>query len=312
MTSADNFVSNRQVSLHGLNETPEIVVKPENLLDTKLQDVGCCGDVPKMSKANNKKRDKLLEWLKSSQLKREENNRQVFSRWIDMVDNGAIDLTSLSNYPGKASKPVNNFTNLNTTAVNGGGQPIGESSLSQMDPTVNVSTQISKTMLSNAAKPTVIPTSSICPPYFPPINNTNYYGMSQNWFSGNQASAVYSPLQIPSQIPISIYPGYGSYCAASPLVGNYYQYVPIQQTCTLCPPYVMPTLAGGDPGYPMSPSIQMQTLSTPDNSPTVNIDVNKWFDVLNEININQTSTENSEDSSFQNDSNNNIISKDKS
>ncbi|VDD75065.1 unnamed protein product [Mesocestoides corti] len=33
------------------------------------------------------KRQKLLDWLKKSQAKRDENNRQVFSRWIEKMDN---------------------------------------------------------------------------------------------------------------------------------------------------------------------------------------------------------------------------------
>ncbi len=33
------------------------------------------------------KRQKLLDWLKASQAKRDENNRQVFSRWIEKMDN---------------------------------------------------------------------------------------------------------------------------------------------------------------------------------------------------------------------------------
>ncbi|KAM7538113.1 hypothetical protein Aperf_G00000070874 [Anoplocephala perfoliata] len=33
------------------------------------------------------KRKRLLDWLKASQAKRDENNRQVFSRWIERMDN---------------------------------------------------------------------------------------------------------------------------------------------------------------------------------------------------------------------------------
>ncbi|VDM05289.1 unnamed protein product [Schistocephalus solidus] len=36
--------------------------------------------------SKNNKRQKLLAWLKASQAKRDENNRQVFSRWIEKID----------------------------------------------------------------------------------------------------------------------------------------------------------------------------------------------------------------------------------
>ncbi|CAH8847625.1 unnamed protein product [Trichobilharzia szidati] len=38
------------------------------------------------SDSSNTGREKLLEWLKLSQAKRDENNRQVFTRWIDKID----------------------------------------------------------------------------------------------------------------------------------------------------------------------------------------------------------------------------------
>ncbi|KAL7065270.1 hypothetical protein AAHC03_05357 [Spirometra sp. Aus1] len=43
-------------------------------------------DVADGGTAKNNKRQKLLAWLKASQAKRDENNRQVFSRWIEKID----------------------------------------------------------------------------------------------------------------------------------------------------------------------------------------------------------------------------------
>ncbi|CAL8098329.1 unnamed protein product [Calicophoron daubneyi] len=45
------------------------------------------GSKTKSSTGNNTAgREKLLEWLRSSQAKRDENNRQVFTRWIDRIE----------------------------------------------------------------------------------------------------------------------------------------------------------------------------------------------------------------------------------
>ncbi|VDN13526.1 unnamed protein product [Dibothriocephalus latus] len=44
-------------------------------------------DVTDGGTSKNNKRQKLLAWLKASQAKRDENNRQVFSRWIEKIDN---------------------------------------------------------------------------------------------------------------------------------------------------------------------------------------------------------------------------------
>ncbi|VDP96198.1 unnamed protein product, partial [Trichobilharzia regenti] len=61
-------------------------------LHPKEEEKGLGGSDAHFRKSNsnndgsNTGREKLLEWLKLSQAKRDENNRQVFTRWIDKVD----------------------------------------------------------------------------------------------------------------------------------------------------------------------------------------------------------------------------------
>ncbi|KAH9282925.1 hypothetical protein ECG_04389 [Echinococcus granulosus] len=45
------------------------------------------------------KRQRLLDWLKASQAKRDENNRQVFSRWIEKMDNMKTQVQEQSSCP---------------------------------------------------------------------------------------------------------------------------------------------------------------------------------------------------------------------
>ncbi|KAF6777727.1 hypothetical protein AHF37_03094 [Paragonimus kellicotti] len=53
-------------------------------------------------------REKLLEWLRTSQAKRDENNRQVFTRWIDRIDSmNSQENTTINLTPGAVAATGN-------------------------------------------------------------------------------------------------------------------------------------------------------------------------------------------------------------
>lgn len=120
LSNRASHTDTRNESCHVEHVSPQVTKESKNDASTSKKQhfplaTGneCSTKETKSSKAPTSNRKRLLEWLQTSQAKRDENNRQVFSRWIDRIDSlHAQEALANQNFPANLGSAVANGTSV--------------------------------------------------------------------------------------------------------------------------------------------------------------------------------------------------------